>query len=234
MILPDLDSQMVDQIVRDVLERIAANGVRTLDPKPSDVKEPSAPATEVTIFSDPVLTEELLRSRVQQASRIEISKGTILTPSARDFLRLEKIQWTRSSANTSHGIVASSNEWSLLILNDAQRVKSIAKDLNDCRSELVGSNSEAVSFAVSKICRASNCGVVVCSEKSFEVACRSNRNSKVRAVVVNKAEDVEVARKQIDANVFCINPVSMPFFVLRNLLKLVMQTRPASIHKWSN
>lgn len=234
MILPDLDSQMIDQIVRNVLQRIELGETRTVNASPANHEQPSGLSEEVTIFSDPVLTEKLLKSRIQQSGRIEISQNTILTPSAKDYLRLERIEWTRSSSSTPQSSANGLSQWCLLILNDAPRLNSIAKDLKDCNTELVGSNTEAVSLAVSKICRASACGVIVCCENSFEVACRANRNFKVRAVTVDNIKDIEASRRQIDANVYCINSVSMPFYVIRNLLKGIIPTKPALTHNWSD
>ncbi|WP_390881370.1 RpiB/LacA/LacB family sugar-phosphate isomerase [Thalassoroseus pseudoceratinae] len=98
----------------------------------------------------------------------------------------------------------------------------------------MGSNTEAVSLAISQICRASVRGVLVCSDQCFEVACRANRQQKVRAVVVEDSNDVQAAREQVNANVFCVSPRSIPLYSIRNLFREITRLKPSPQEGWSD
>jgi hypothetical protein len=52
-------------------------------------------------------------------------------------------------------------------------------------------------------------------------ACLANRNAAVKAVAVRDASDVRQVRKQLRANVWCVDPENKRWFELRNLMRAI-------------
>ena len=233
MVRSDVDSEFIDQVVRDVLKRIDFGDARSGKNNRTDSQPVKATSEVATRLSNSVLTEDILKG-LKLTRQVFVSERTILTPSARDYLRRKNITWSRTNGSQSGLSEQESARWSVLLLNDAPRIQPVIKDMQNVSLELVSSNSEAVAQTISKICRASASGVLICTENVYEVACRVNRQPKVRAAVVSSPEEVRATQTQIQANVFCIHTKPVPLYTVRNLIREITQSAPTTFQKWGD
>jgi hypothetical protein len=206
------DTVLVDQIVRDVMQQL-----RSLP----ETKQ-SSTAAEPVVLHERVITEELLEQQINGAKRIEIGVKSVLTPSARDFLSKQKIKWQRQSQT----IFTTQIHWKAIVVQSTSAVTAALNDLEHStqtcwKQEIAGTTCEAVSEAVSALCRAEADGVVIFTAKSESVACKVNRNLKVRAAVVGDVRRAESIKTEMGVNLFCINPDGKTYIELRNLLRAV-------------
>jgi hypothetical protein len=88
-----------------------------------------------------------------------------------------------------------------------------------CVRELAGCDVDAADRAVSTLCRAEAEGVVVFTNRPEAVACRANRNSKVRGAAAENVARIRSIQRSIGANLLCIDPSDRSQFDLRNLLR---------------
>ena len=206
------DDALVDQIVRDVMEQL-----RTLP----ETKQSSG-AAQPTVLQERVITEELLEQQLNGAKRIEVGMKSVLTPSARDFLSKQKIEWQRQPDAKS----TTQTDWKAIVVQSTSAVTAALNDLEQSmgtcwKQEITGTTCEAVSAAVSAICRAEAAGVVIFTGKPESVACRANRNVKVRAAALGDVRRTESIKTEMGVNLFCINPDGKTYIELRNLLRAV-------------
>ncbi|MCH7686836.1 MAG: hypothetical protein IH899_09175 [Planctomycetes bacterium] len=206
------DDALVDQIVRDVMQQL-----RTL---PEAKQSPGA--AQPVVLHERVITEELLEQQLNGAKRIEVGTKSVLTPSARDFLSQQKIEWQRQPETKS----TTQTHWKAIVVQSTSAVTAALNDLEQStqtcwNQEITGTTCEAVSAAVSAICRAEADGVVIFTGKPESVACRANRNLKVRAAVLGDVRRTESIKTEMGVNLFCINPDGKTYIELRNLLRAV-------------
>ncbi len=206
------DNALVDQIVQDVMEQLQS--------LPETKQSPGA--AQPTILHERVITEELLEQKLNGSKRIEVGAKSVLTPSARDYLSKQKIEWQRQTETKS----TTQTDWKAIVVQSTSAVTAALKDLEQStqtcwKQEITGTTCEAVSAAVSAICRAEADGVVVFTGKPESVACRANRNLKVRAAVVGDVRRTESIKTEMGVNLFCINPDGKTYIELRNLLRTV-------------
>jgi hypothetical protein len=214
------DKALVDQIVRDVMEQL-----RTLP----EARQSSGAAQPI-VLHERVITEELLEQQLNGAKRIEVGTNSVLTPSARDFLSQQKIEWQRQSETKS----TTRTDWKAIIVQSTSAVTAALNDLEqstgtDWKRVINGTTCEAVSAAVGVICRAEADGVVIFTGKPESVACRASRNLKVRAAVVGDVRRTESVKTEMGVNVFCINPDGTTYIELRNLLRAVTSGSPPQV-----
>lgn len=204
------DDVLVDKIVRDVIEQL-----RTL---PETKQSPGT--AQPTVLHEKVITEELLVQQLNGSKRIEVGAKSVLTPSARDFLSKRNIEWQRQPETKS----TTQTDWKAIIVQSTSAVTAALNDLEQStgtcwQREIAGTTCEAVSVAVSAICRAEANAVVIFTGKPESVACRANRNLKVRAAVVGDVRRTESIKTEMGVNLFCINPDGKTYIELRNLLR---------------
>ena len=92
--------------------------------------------------------------------------------------------------------------------------------------EIVGQPLEAAVLATSLVSTAECDGVVIFTEQAELIACRANRNERVRAAVMQNPKQWEQVTRTLSANVVCISPIGKTFIELRNLLRECSGTRP--------
>lgn len=241
-----VNQALVDQIVANVLAQLQPEPPRPVIAPPAPKAPPVATtrpqATELTAA---VITADLLATTVRSGMALQIGRKSIVTPAARDWLHTNKIVWTRSGSVAPQSLVAteptvkvvSVGKWQLVIqtvtanvraLQDAFKRQSDGWDI-----QLVGQPQEAALTAVRSISTAERDGVVVISESAESIACRANRNTRVRAAVIADRKQLELASQQLGINLVCINPQGKTFIELRNLLRDCAATTPAVPADWS-
>lgn len=172
-----------------------------------------------------IITEEVLTREASGLTHITISPRAIVTPSAKDWLRQNKIGLTReamlataSPSKTSDRlvIVHSTNQVIDLVLEDAARLTN-----GGWKRKNVETVDEAAKKVVGELRRESSRVIVVLTSEPEVAACLANRNEQVRAAVVADAAAVGRMKSRLDGNVFVIDPAERSFFELRNLLRRV-------------
>lgn len=173
------------------------------------------------MFTESVITQELLETNSNGATRIRIGPKAIVTPSARDFLRIRGIECVRESSASARQNTA---RWQAIITKMTPAVAAMLEDTNNTSAlwdrRLLAFVAEASQQAISAICRGEATGVVVFTDEPEHVACLVNRNDRVRATVVTNAQTVGELRQSFNPNVLAINPVNKSAFELRKVMQV--------------
>jgi hypothetical protein len=74
-------------------------------------------------------------------------------------------------------------------------------------------------LAISAICRGETLTVVILAEQVHRAACLSNRNDNVKGAAVTGPGDIKAVRKQLRANVWCVDPGQRSYFELKNIFR---------------
>lgn len=247
-----IDSSAIDRIVANVLRQLSANSGaappsdRSLTPNAGPFsREPqgSPPAAGARItLDDRVITADLLAERVNGAAVVGIRPKAILTPSARDFIKERGLRIDRAAPAASKsapspathapgagGPVAQpstlNSQRLLLVVRSTDAVVRWWADLQaNWSRELLSCPDDAASLAIREISRGAVQTAVILAEQTHRAACLANRSPAVKAVAVRDAGDVAVVRRQLRANVWCIDPTPKSWFELRNLLSAMTRT----------
>lgn len=203
-----VNQSLIDHVVARVLERLGQTQAQA-----THVAAQSSSA--VTHFSGSVLTEQILSEQLNGSASISIDAGSIVTPSAKDFLRRQNITWTRSSASQSVSSVSTSGD-QLILVDDPHSLASLVTA--GWSINRVNSRCEAIAAAVESVVSQGG-GTVIFAKAAEAVACEANRNSRIRAVSVCCVERLNKAKADLRPNVICIDPTGPGHFELRNLLK---------------
>ncbi len=207
-----------------LIERIVAEVLGKLRPAEANARSSVESKTESRFrLSENVITADLLAENSAGRSVVEVCSRAVVTPSARDWLKQNKVELSRGSAAK-----ASSNngksDWLLVVQTAGETVEAVLDDAG--RSGAIGSQRETASdaasaakVAVAAVERGSKC--VVFSAEPEIVACLVNRNEKVRAAVVADAATVDRVKAGLDGNAFVVDPTGRSFFELRNLLRRI-------------
>jgi len=200
-----------------LIEQIVANVLAQLQPAAASRAEGMASlATEVQL-DHPIITADVLEDRVRNGQLVQIGAKSILTPSARDWLRENNIRWQRAGRTSANAVAASRRI--LLIGTVTPAVRNLREALTGWKQELLGRPAELAEAAVRAIASGDAELVVAVSEAADVVACRANRNDRVRAAVVTSVEHLHLLAEHLGPNVLVINPRGRSFVELRNLLR---------------
>lgn len=202
--------------------------VATVASRPVETK----PATIDLVSS--VITADVLEATVRPGQSLRIGRSSILTPSARDWLSAKRINWTRqdksSGSNPTAAAASPKSRWQLVLQTVTPSVQALHEALrrisDGWKIELVGQPMEAAALATSLIGTAECDGVVVFSDYAEFIACKANRNERVRAAVMHNSKQWELVTRTLGANVVCISPVGRTFIELRNLLRECAASKP--------
>ena len=207
------ERELIDRIVIEVLERLSTSA-RTVRPD-----YPNPHGSEATL-NDAVVTAEVLAERVNGATKILIGAKSVITPSAWDLIRSRKIKVERvSSQNSGKRPVSSEESFSslrLIVVDSTSAIEQITGDVvsSDCPDD-------AAELAAETIRERTGETAVVFAVWSHRVAMLANRHDKVQAAVIDNASQVRPVTKQIRPNVWCIDPRTISYFELRNLLSAI-------------
>ena len=245
-----MDQALIDQIVSNVLAQLQPAPVRPVV---------EAPVAEAPLFSKlpaatvaapkpqpiaieltaPVITAELLAATVRAGQPLKIARRSVLTPSARDWLNTRKISWTQfeKTSGVSEPRTTSGARWQLIVQTVTPNVRALQESMKrqpeGWAMDLVGQPLEAAAQAVRAIGTAEYDGIAVISEYAEIIACRGNRNDRVRAAVITDRNQLELTSKHLGVNLVCINPKGKTFIELRNLLRDCGKTRPTAPTGWN-
>jgi hypothetical protein len=208
-----MDQALIERIVNDVLAQL----------QPPVAVRPVTPAAAAEVhLHDAVITADVLQERLQAGQVLRIGSKSILTPTARDWLRERKIRWQRAGRHSAPAAGGSIRR-QLLIATVTPAVRTLRealpRELPGWKHELLGRPIELANAAVRAISTAEADLVVAISDAADVVVCRANRNSTVRAAAPTSAEHLRLLAEHLGPNVLVINPRGRTFVELRNLLR---------------
>lgn len=220
-----LSSTTIDQIVANVLSQLDSTEKHHATDM-GNGHQGKASNEQSVVIADSVVTAEVLE-KVETGVSIVIQAKAIVTPAAQDVIRERQLKISKSSAetkSTSPGRKLSATEKqgvSVAIVQHSPEVVQAVEEFNVVQKELFGCPDDAAKFAISEVCRTGAETVLVFAQQTFRAACLANRNQRVKAVAVTSPGDVNSVRKQLRANVWCIDPTNRSYYELRNLLKSI-------------
>ncbi len=234
-----MDQALIQQIVANVLAQLQPASVRPgVESPKSTTKTTTVEKPAVIELTASVITADLLQETACVGQPLKIGRRSILTPSARDWLHTKRIDWSRIDklAASGSGTVKGAARWQLIVQTVTPTVKALHDGLKrqpeGWKIELVGQAVEAATLAMSSISKAEHEGVVILSEFAEIIACRANRNERVRAAVISDRKQLELTMQHLGANVVCINPNGRTFIEMRNLLRDCAAKRPVVPAGW--
>lgn len=215
-----MDEALVEHIVRDVLRQYQsqAPAVRSAEGGGRKTEDGNVLRLEAH-----VVTHEILEAKLNGAKRIVVGKRTVLTPSAREFIKKNGVTCDRDGQGTTKTVA----RWKLIVSSGGKAVESVANELQRSSTferQIAGTASEAAETAVSIICRGEADGVVAVSNQPETIACRANRSTKVRAAVTANVQRLSEIQQSLGANLYCVDPTARSYFELRNLLRAIAAT----------
>lgn len=245
-----MNQALIDEIVTNVLAKLQPIAARpiSLPQKPFSVEPLKAIPTITSLPVEakpaaiellaPVITADLLESSVRPGQTLRIGRTSILTPSARDWLNSNRTAWSRQDKHSSHLGPGSAAKirWQIILQTVTPTVRALHDGLrrlsDGWKIELVGQPLEATTLATNLVSTAECDGVVIFTEQAELIACRANRNERVRAAVLQNSKQWEQVIRTLSANVVCINPLGKTFIELRNLLRDCSGTKPRPPAGW--
>jgi hypothetical protein len=229
-----IENDIIEEVVRQVMQHL--QGQRTSCACASPPSESANHLAQRVAFDQPVITHEVLEARLNGAVQIEIGAKSVLTPSARDFLRSRKVAWERSSAKAVNGKPGAA--WQICCVGTGETALSAVRSLKSseigaCGESLVDA-ATAVRWAVEVLRTNTSAGVLAVVDDPEQAACLANRHAHVRAAVVQIRSDVERVASRMGANLICVRGCGQSFFELRNLLAAVVASpAPAIPADWT-
>lgn len=224
------DSALIDRIVSNVLAQLQPSGLSrpvTAEPKPvasspTAVNVPSSTTAAIELL-DAVITAQLLQDRAAKASALRFGPKSLLTPSARDWLRARNVSWSREAGTSTNATTASSTTRRLLISTVTPTVRAVqstlSRELPGWGCDLIGKATEVVETATRLLATAEAELVIAFSDRAELIACYANRLPKIRAAVVSSIETLTAMAKSLGANLIVIDPNGRSYIELRNILR---------------
>jgi hypothetical protein len=213
-----VDQALIDRIVANVLEQL-----QPATPRAVMKAAPIQNATAVAL-PDAVITADILSAAVKPGQTVQIGTKSLLTPSAKDWLRQHQIDWRRGSTTDSgKGTMSPSLRGQLLLSTVNTTVRgaadSVFRALSNWQRQIGGSAKEVVETAIRSITAAECHRVLITSRDAELVACLANRHASVRAAVAMSADHVRRMDARLSPNVIVIDPTERSFVELRNLFR---------------
>ena len=240
-----VDQALIEQIVSNVLAQLQPASVRPVTESPKSTLKTMAVEKLMTVekpavieLTASVITADLLEATARAGQPLKIGRRSILTPSARDWLHTKRMDWSRIDKLAVGGssMTKGAARWQLIVQTVTPTVKALQDGLKrqpeGWKIELVGQPVEAVTLAIGAISKAKHDGVAILSEYAEIIACRANRNERVRAAVISDRKQLELTMQHLGVNVVCINPNGRTFIELRNLLRDCAAKRPQVPAEW--
>ncbi|REJ93806.1 MAG: hypothetical protein DWQ34_09880 [Planctomycetota bacterium] len=216
----------IEQIVQGVLSQIGTAEDRCADSKSAalPVRSTEQPTRTVRI-ADRVVTAAAIEDLPKGTVSIDVQSNAIITPAARDVIRETGLAVHAASPSPApKSSRAALNSLRACIVRHTTELDRVLEDVpTGIERELLGCPDDAASLAISEICRGDADRVVIFAEQTHRAACLANRNEHVKAAAVEDAADVRNVKRQLRANVWCVDPTGRSGFELRNLLTAITE-----------
>jgi hypothetical protein len=225
-----VDQALIDRIVASVLEQLQPVTPRAV----TDAAPTPTPKSTVVALPDAVITADVLSAVIKPGQSVQIGIKSLLTPSAKDWLKQHRIDWhRRAMAPKSASTTPPPLRCQLLLSTVTATVRgaadSVFRALPNWSRSMGGSAKEVVETATRSITTAECNRIVITSRDADLIACSVNRNQAVRAAVAMSAEHVRRLDASLSPNVIVVDPTERSFVELRNLFRSCAQlTRPTA------
>ncbi len=196
-------------------------------------EEPESTKTSECVFSQTVITAEVLQSEINGHDSFQVGPKAVLTPSAHDYIREHHLTWTRGVAGKVEQ--QQSAKFLAAVVAAGRHVTRTVDELaGDWKLELQGNTRMAARTAVSVVSRGEASGVAVITGKPQAVVCLVNRSPKVRCAIVQSLADLNSAITEIGVNVIAVNPEQLGGFQLRQILSRFSEKAPQPPVSWES
>ncbi|MEX0726446.1 MAG: hypothetical protein WD065_09280, partial [Planctomycetaceae bacterium] len=133
------------------------------------------------------------------------------------------VNWKRVSEATKQAAAAASQTWKMILQQVTPQVKTVMEELRTSgpvhwTQEIAGTLDEGIVMAVTPLSRAEIAGVMLLTDRPHAAACLANRNAALRAAVVKELSDVELLKKELGPNMYCLSPQGWGGFALRKVI----------------
>jgi hypothetical protein len=220
-----IDETLLESIVAGVLDRLRGSSAPPTVNRSAKARDTIEAPKQFEPFSltDRVITEAVLDSKLNGAKVVRFSPKAVLTPTARDYLRVHQIHWSIAERSADKADKNAARNWAAMIVHSTSAVERVLADvLPDARRELLGCPDDAASFAIAELSRGGFDAAILFAQQTYRAACLANRHASVKAVAVRDAAEVNAVRRQLRANVWCLDPSGRTYFELRNTLKAIV------------
>lgn len=219
--------ELVQRVVAEVLSQLSARSAAAPAVAPVRSGEVVSEVSAAIAITDRVVTEKLLADRLsgKAIQRLAICPKAIVTPSARDWLRTNRIDWHRNTAEVSLDPAKPVTKWNVILLSTTSAVVQAVEDVEKqsfgktWKREAVITADQAVSSATKALNQDGVRGVVIFARQAEVVTCKACRNERINAAVVNDAGGVAELKTIMNLNLMVVNPEGKGFFEIQNLLR---------------
>jgi hypothetical protein len=216
------NTALVEQIVAKVLQQLQPAPAARPAPSPPSLPAASTGGSTTEAWLDvPVITAEILQHHVQRGQRLRIAARSLLTPSARDWLKAQGIECLRGGPNTSAARGKGRRQVLVSTVTAPVRslIQSLPREWPDWKHQLLGQADELLDAGVRAICTSEADLLVAVTDRAAMVACRANRHPAVRAAVLTSAAELPALADSLGVNLLVIDPRGRSFIDLRNVLR---------------
>lgn len=202
----------------------------------------TAPESSAIVWDENVITADVVNEKLKGttiADVLHIGKKTILTPTALDELRARGVTWKRISGRMKPDAQLASQTWKMILQHVTPQVQTVIDELKTYDAvgwlhDIAGTVEEGIALAVTSLTRAEVAGVMMFTDRPHAVACLANRNECLRAGVITDFADVDVLKKELDPNVFCLAADGWGGFALRKVVAACTKSKPSTIGNTSH
>jgi Arc/MetJ family transcription regulator len=188
-------AQLIEDVVQSVLREL-----RGCSQGPTAAATSSIPTKPSGLtIDDAVVTEATLAGRLSGLREVVFSARTVLTPTAKDYLRSNQISWTRSGTAVGAGgaaapvgpkVVATHSTVAVgSAFNSGDLVRIGVKDAARVVGDAIGSGV-----------------VMVLTANPHSLAIEMNRTTEIRAIALEDLNSAATAIRNSQANCVCTKP----------------------------
>ena len=203
-------AQLIEDVVQNVLREL-----RSKCSTDSSAAAPAPAVSNVVLIDDAVVTESSLAGRITGLREVVFTAGTVLTPSAKDFLRRQKVSWTRSGAAVGSGVVSSVPTGPKVVATHSTVAVGSAFNGGSLSRVGVKEAAQVVGDAIG------DGTVLVLTANPHSLAIELNRSSEIRAVAIDEVGTTTVVVKAANANCVCVKPNGRNKEELKKLAKTI-------------
>ena len=203
-------AQLIEDVVQNVLREL-----RSKCATESSAAAPAPAASNVVLIDDAVVTEGSLAGRVTGLREVVFAAGTVLTPSAKDFLRRQKVSWTRSGVAVGSGVTSSVPTGPKVVATHSTVAVGSAFNGGSLSRVGVKEAAQVVGDAIG------DGTVLVLTANPHSLAIELNRSSEIRAVAIDEVGTTTVVVKAANANCVCVKPNGRNKEELKKLAKTI-------------
>jgi hypothetical protein len=239
----NISAELIDRVVRDVLQALQyrADVAVASSAGTSSVPEMQTPAAITGGISDTavsrldltalaVVTEAEL-SAVNAHAVVLIGARTIVTPSAQDVIRRQRLRVTRQSGQSTG---QTQPAWTIIAQNalpTSGRGNAALSGLPNGWSYRLGATlSENISECVRRLSRAEISGALLTTSTPHRAVCLAKRDRSVRAAALTSAVELPAIHSETAANLYIVDDRQLSRFGLvgyaRAISRLSTSTQP--------